>query len=187
MRVIAGEFKGRSLETLQGFATRPTADKVKESLFNIIGPYIEADNVLDLYAGTGGLGIEAVSRGVKHAYMVDSNREATDIIRNNIQTLGAGDRFSIINKPADAAIQQLIQQRVSVNLVFLDPPYAMEVIEGHLEVMLEGGLLSEYSGVVCETSSDTVLPEEIGSLTKVRDLEYGKVRLSIYLNNFSEE
>lgn len=183
MRVIAGEFKGRRLEALEGRQTRPTADKVKESMFNIVGPDIVADTVLDLYAGTGGLGIEAVSRGVKHGYLVDDNREAIEVVGKNIATLKAEDRFTIIHKTSLAAMQQLAQQHVSINLLILDPPYAMNVIEDNLKMALELDLLSEQAGVICETSSKIVLPTEIDSLTKVRDKRYGSVRLSIYRNN----
>lgn len=104
MRIISGEFKGRRLESLPGAATRPTSDKVKESLFNIIGPYFEADTVVDLFSGSGSLGLEAVSRGVSHGYLVDNNEQAVRIIQENVDNLRLNDRVTVMNQSAQSAL-----------------------------------------------------------------------------------
>lgn len=182
MRVISGEFKGRRLESLEGSATRPTSDKVKESLFNIIGPYFEADTVVDLFSGSGNLGIEAVSRGVAHGYLVDNNERAVRVIQENVNNLGLNDRITVMNQSAQSALDYFQGQDIKINLLFLDPPYDMDVIQEILTVAVNKGILSKRAIVVCETTKYKEFPDIIGSLEKIRDQKYGKTRLTIYQN-----
>lgn len=182
MRIISGEFKGRRLETLYGSATRPTSDKIKESLFNIIGPYFEADTVVDLFAGSGSLGLEAVSRGVRHGYLVDNNEEAVRVIQENMDNLRLNGRVTVMNQSAQSALDYFQAHDIQINLLFLDPPYDMDVIEEILTVALDKGVLSKRAIVVCETTKYKEFPDVIGSLEKIRDQKYGKTRLSIYQN-----
>lgn len=182
MRVISGEFKGRRLESLEGAATRPTSDKVKESLFNIIGPYFEADTAVDLFSGSGNLGIEAVSRGVAHGYLVDNNEQAIRVIQENVDKLELNDRMTILNQSAQSALDYFQAHQIKINLLFLDPPYDMDIIQEILTVALNKGILSKRAIVVCETTKYKEFPDNIGSLEKIRDQKYGKTRLTIYQN-----
>lgn len=182
MRVIAGKYKRFPLETLEGNATRPTYDKVKESMFNIIGPYFEADTVLDLYAGTGNLGIEAVSRGIKHAYLVDNNRKAIEVINRNVEKTGEPERFTVIHQSAEAAIDKLSGQGIKMNLVLLDPPYHMDTLEEIMKLLWSRDILSKRALIVCETHSRIKLPEKIETIEQIRVQKYGKTCLTIYQN-----
>ncbi len=182
MRVIAGEYGGRRLESLEGKNTRPTSDKLKETLFNIIGPYFDGGQVLDLYAGSGGLGIEAVSRGMDKAILVDKNRAAVKVITNNVKVTKEEQKFDILNKPADVALNQLSNRQEKFALVFLDPPYSEQTVEKDLLLLGEYDLLSEDSLVICEVSRSVTLPENVGDLSLQDERNYGKTSFYFYTN-----
>lgn len=180
MRVIAGNYGGRPLKSLPGEGTRPTGDKIKETMFNIIGPYFNGGQVLDLYAGSGALGIEAVSRGMDKAILVDKNRKALQVIKENVEMTKEVEKFEVMQTTSDLALQQLTNRHEPFSLVFLDPPYADQTIEVDIQRMLDGELLTDDVIIVCETASDVNLPEEIGDLAVWRNRKYGKVKLTMY-------
>lgn len=180
MRVIAGNYGGRPLKSLPGDSTRPTGDKLKETMFNIIGPYFNGEKVLDLYAGSGALGIEAISRGAKGAVLVDRNRKALQVIKENVEMTKEVEKFETLATASELALQQLSNRQEQFSLVFLDPPYAKQTIEQDIEKMLEGNILADDVKIICETASDVELPEKIGDLVITRNRKYGKVRLTIY-------
>ena len=122
MRIISGKYAKRNLFTLKSNRTRPTSDKVKESLFNSLGQFFDGGNVLDLYAGSGALGIEAVSRGYDHASLVDINHAACSIIKKNVALTKEENRFEIYNMRSSAALKLFAEIGQSFDLVFLDPP-----------------------------------------------------------------
>src|SRR5207253_7301115 len=121
MRVIAGEFRSRRLKTLPGLETRPTPDRLRETLFNILTPRIDGATFLDAYAGTGAAGIEALSRGAARAIFVEKNRAAVDVIRENLQSLGIASRAEVLTAKALTVLE-----RLTADIVFLDPPYELE-------------------------------------------------------------
>jgi 16S rRNA (guanine(966)-N(2))-methyltransferase RsmD len=129
MRIIAGKYKGRSLKTLTGLETRPTTDKIKEALFSMIGPYFNGGNVLDLYAGTGNLGFEAISRGCNHAIFIDQNPKAIQLIHENAQNLNVHDQIEIYRNDAARALKKLAKRDLLFDYIFLDPPYHLRQIE----------------------------------------------------------
>ncbi len=181
MRVISGEFRGRRLKSLTGDNTRPTTDKVKESIFNMIGPYFDGGNCLDLFAGSGGLAIEAVSRGMAHAYLVDRSYPATKVIKENIAITKAEEQFTLWKMTAEAAIRQLLASGVTFDLVLLDPPYAKQQLVDQMTEIAAGGLLAENAVVVCETDKQVELPASIaGKLKQVRRQVYGITAVTIY-------
>ena len=180
MRVIAGDFKGRKLNSLSGDNTRPTSDKIKGSIFNMIGPYFEDDIVLDLYSGSGNLGIEAVSRGCQKAYCFDNHFKAINIIKENVKLTKREEAFSIKKMDADKALEWLKENEVTFDLVFLDPPYAKQLIEMQLEKMLALNLIKSYGRVVCETDKLVELPEIIGQLERIKEQYYGATKITIY-------
>ncbi len=182
MRVIAGKYKGRLLDAMEGRQTRPTSDMIKESIYNLIGPYFEADTAVDLFSGSGSLGIEAVSRGVKEAYLIDSNPEAINIIEQNVASLDAGDECHVMNTTAQAALDYFSHQQIKINLLLLDPPYDMDIIEELLIEALEKEVLSPRALVVCESSKRIDFAEEIGSLQQIKNRTYGKTRICVYQN-----
>ena len=168
MRVVAGEFGGRKLKTLSGNNTRPTTDKVKGAIFNMIGPYFDGGKALDLFSGSGSLGIEAVSRGMDQAVLVEKNFRAMEIIRENIAVTKNESAFQLMKMPANQAIQQLIANEVKFDLVLLDPPYAKQEIVKQINLLLDNDLLTRTSIVVCETGKEIVLPKAIGKNVNVK-------------------
>ncbi len=118
MRIIAGKFRGTRLEAVNGSKTRPTTDKVKEAMFSMLMPYLDDGQALDLYAGTGGLGLEAVSRGMTHATLVDRQFQAIKVIEQNVQKTHAENQFTILKAPAQAALQKLTAQQIKFDMVF---------------------------------------------------------------------
>lgn len=182
MRVISGDFRGRRLKSLSGDNTRPTTDKVKESIFNMIGPYFDGGICLDLFSGSAGLAIEAVSRGMDQAICVDKNYQAIKIIKENIALTKAEARFQVMKRSAEVAVKELAEQGTSVDLIFLDPPYAQQKIVSQLTEILELGLLKNDGRVVCEAAKEVELPETIGTLQQVRQQTYGITAVTIYRN-----
>ncbi|EOL43292.1 RsmD family RNA methyltransferase [Enterococcus caccae ATCC BAA-1240] len=180
MRVISGEYGGRRLKALDGDNTRPTTDKVKESIFNIIGPYFDGGTALDLYAGSGGLAIEAVSRGMDLAICIEKNFAALKIIKENIEVTKEPEKFVLKKMDANKALELLREEEIKIDLVLLDPPYAKQEIEKQLERMLTYKLLSEQAIIVCETDKSVELPQTIGTLGKYREAIYGITQITIY-------
>ena len=178
MRVVSGKYGGRPLKTLDGKTTRPTTDKVKGAIFNMIGPYFDGGRVLDLYAGSGSLGIEAVSRGMDSAVLVEKDRRAQAIVAENIAMTKEVARFELLKMESSRALEQLTGQ---FDLVLLDPPYAKEQIIADIEKMAERKLLSEDIMVVCETDKSVDLPEEIADLGIWKQKIYGISKVTVYV------
>lgn len=177
MRVVSGNYGGRPLKTLAGKTTRPTTDKVKGAIFNMIGPYFEGGRVLDLFAGSGGLAIEAISRGMDEAVLIEKDRAAQAVILENIKMTKETEKFQLLKMPAERALSHLTGQ---FDLVLLDPPYAKEQIVQNLTFLQEQNLLTQAVTVVCETDKSVELPEQIGSLVLTKQKIYGISKISIY-------
>ena len=178
MKIVSGTYGGRPLKTLEGKTTRPTSDKVRGAMFNMIGPYFDGGRVLDLYAGSGGLSIEAVSRGVEQAVLVEKDRRAQGIIASNIQMTKESHKFQLLKIEAHQALNQL---QWTFDLIFLDPPYAKEQIVADIEALAERGLLGEEVMVVCETDKAVDLPEEIACLGIWKEKIYGISKVTVYV------
>ncbi|SDD96030.1 16S rRNA (guanine(966)-N(2))-methyltransferase RsmD [Paenibacillus sp. UNCCL117] len=179
MRVISGSAKGRTLKAVPGMGTRPTTDKVKEAVFSMIGPYFDGGAVLDLFAGTGGLSIEALSRGMELAVLTDMDKKAIDTIRLNLQATGFTDRAEVYRNDAQRALKALAKREMKFDLVFLDPPYKLKVI-GPLLEELEGGMLADGARVVVEHDADDRYEEPVGLLEPVRRSEYGATAITVF-------
>ncbi len=181
MRVISGECKGRPLKAVPGQSTRPTTDKIKESLFNIIGPYFDGGIGLDLYGGSGGLGIEALSRGMDKMIFVDRDTKAAETIKNNIKACRYEEKTEVYRIESQRALKALKKREFQFDLVLLDPPYAKQRIADDITKLDEYGLLSKGVQVVAEHDPGVLLPSLIGSLERVREETYGSTKLSLYL------
>lgn len=182
MRVISGKYGGRRLKTVPGNQTRPTTDKVKEAVFNMIGPYFDGGSALDLFAGTGGLGIEAVSRGCDHCVLVDKQRQAQSVITENIAITKEPDLFRLLKTPAQVALTTLASEQAQFNYVFLDPPYRFKIIQQLLQKLADLNLLVEQACVVVETErEDEIEVPEHFELIKRHD--YGITKISVYQYN----
>lgn len=177
MRVITGSARGRRLKELQGTETRPTTDKVKESIFNIVQFDVEGRKVLDLFAGTGQMGIEAISRGAEHCAFVELRREAAALIRENLEHCGFSGQAQVSQTDYLAYLSGC---REKFGLVFLDPPYASGALEKALETIAKIDIVSENGIIVCESAAEQVLPELDAPYEKGREYRYGKIKITLY-------
>ena len=175
MRIISGQFRGRKLKTLEGMNTRPTADRVKESLFNILSNKIYDSKVLDLFAGSGSLGLEALSRGATFCVFVDSSKEAINIVKENIKLCRQEENSKIINKDYIEALKILNDK---FDIIFVDPPYSngieVNVLKNIKSIMSENGI------AVIETDQTDIPPDEIAGLIKYDSRKYGRTIISFY-------
>ncbi len=178
MRIIAGDMRSRKLKAPEGMDTRPTADRVKEALFSIIQGRLYGARVLDLYAGSGALALEALSRGAESAVLVDMGQKACRAISANIETLAYGDRARLLRMADTAAIAALKKAGDRFDLIFLDPPYRMDTAPV-CEKIVEAGLMMEGAVIVAEHSREK--PPRLPAGLKVADhREYGATGLTFY-------
>ena len=179
MRVISGTARGKKLNTLSGLNTRPTLDRVKEALFNIIQFEVKDAVVLDLFAGTGALGIEALSRGAKEAVFCDKVPDAIKVIKQNIINTNNLDKSTIINKEYQEVLENLSKQNKKFDIVFLDPPYKTNLAIESLQKIIMSDLLTEDGTIIIETD-DINKEREILKIEKVEIFDkrkYGSVWL----------
>ncbi|WP_304438237.1 16S rRNA (guanine(966)-N(2))-methyltransferase RsmD [Halolactibacillus sp. JCM 19043] len=175
MRVIAGEHKGRRLQAVPGKETRPTSDKVKESLFNRIGPFFEGGQALDLFAGSGNLGIESLSRGMDHVVFVDQQKQAIETIHKNLDTLRLVSKAEVYRNDAFRALKALSKREVQFDYIFLDPPYQKGFYQKLLKQMAELNLTHEQTLLVLEHDTHLTLPDEINGFIQERSEKYGGI------------
>lgn len=189
MRVISGSARGRRLLTPKNDRIRPTADRVKESLFNILtvlAGNFSGFRVLDVFAGTGNLGIEALSRGAAEAVFIDENREAVLLVKKNLELAGFADKGKVLQKEALAALKSLERTDGPFSLVFLDPPYRKGLSGQVLEFLAASALIGENSVIVVETAAKEELPETIGTLRKFDRRVYGDTAIAFFMLKNSE-
>ena len=193
MRVIAGKYRSRRLQTLHGTALRPSSDRLRETLFNVVGPAIEGAIFVDLFAGSGAVGIEAVSRGARGAIFVENHPVGAALIARNLTSLGIPTAAHVANRKTFAgsaeilrvdamdALEQLAESGARVEFVFADPPYAnTEAYEQILTFLGESELLARGGRVIAEHRRKTELPSVAGRLERIRLLEQGDSALSFY-------
>ncbi len=180
MRIISGSARGHRLKTLATNSVRPTADRVREAIFNILGTFVEGVSVLDLYAGFGAFGLEALSRGAQHVHFVEKDRKVSEIIKTNLEALHF-ENANVLCLDAFRALDFLMRKNIQFNLVFADPPYRLyekawinELWEKIDKVLLKEGLL------VIEHPSGWVSPTKWGSLEKQDSRKYGQTEISFY-------
>ncbi|WP_308639204.1 16S rRNA (guanine(966)-N(2))-methyltransferase RsmD [Paenibacillus silvisoli] len=180
MRVIAGTAKGRTLKAVPGKNTRPTTDKVKEAIFSMIGPFFDGGLVLDLFAGTGGLGIESLSRGMERAVFVDLDGGSIEVIKHNVQAAGVTEHAEIYRTEAARAVKALAKRGLKFKLVFLDPPYRMKEMDELMEELAARGLLEELATIVVEHDAEHVYPEALQPFRQIKRSQYGDTAVTIY-------
>lgn len=182
MRVITGTARGKRLGQLSGTDTRPTTDRVKEGIFNIIQFDIEGRRVLDLFAGTGQMGIECLSRGAAHCTFVDHRREAVRLIRDNLRLTGLADRASVLQAEAPECLSRM---RQTFHLIFLDPPYQTDLLENALKTVAAIDILAENGIIICESPLERELPELPAPYRRGREYRYGKIKVTPYRKDVS--
>lgn len=182
MRVITGSARGRRLIALEGDDVRPTTDKVKEALFSIIQFEIEGRKVLDLFAGSGQLGIEALSRGAKNAVFVDASRRSIDIIKMNIENTGFSKSAVVLHIDA---LSFAAMRAEKYDIAFLDPPYRTGLLQKALPLTAQ--LMNDGGVIMCEAPFDEELPDEAGNFEKTKEYKYSKIKLVTYRKKNQEE
>lgn len=177
MRVIAGDYKGRKLNAPFDNKVRPTSDKVKEAIFSMLMHYLNDAVCVDLFAGTGGLGIEALSRGAKKTYFCDSSKESIGLVKSNIKMCQCSDYSVVFHGDFLSSLERIDEQ---VDIVFMDPPYGNDYYEDALEKVESLDLLHNEGIIVAEHDKRQELPERVGRLVKVKEKKYGTIGISLY-------
>lgn len=185
MRVIAGKYRSRTLRSLRGMDIRPTSDRLRETLFNVLTAgnpaALEGSVWLDLYAGTGAVGIEALSRGAKEVYFVEHSAAAVGAIRNNLESLGITNGCKIYQDELQRAFWRMERQHVAADVVFLDPPYRLrDAYANTLRALADSSLVWAMSVVIAEHEKRFDPGEEFGTLRRFRHLVQGSAALSFY-------
>lgn len=179
MRIIAGEFRSRRLKAVPGFETRPTPDRLREALFNVLAPRMEGSTFLDAYAGTGAVALEAISRGAAQAILIEKSRTAVEIIEENISSLGIESRCRVLRGSV-----QLLLPRHPADIVFVDPPYDRPK-EYAVCLQILGDTAPQL--VVVQHHPKQLLPETAGAITRYRTLIQGDNALSFYRPDDAQE
>ncbi|MEK4024110.1 16S rRNA (guanine(966)-N(2))-methyltransferase RsmD [Sporosarcina sp. FSL W7-1283] len=180
MRVISGSRRGTPLKSLPGTSTRPTSDKVKESVFNKIGPYFDGGTVVELFGGSGSISIEALSRGMDQAIVFEKNPKACAVIKANTEKCRLEQQVHIERKDARQAAAVLKQKNVRIDLLFVDPPYAAVDYYDGIKELVDQGLIAEDATVVCEHEKEVTLPEQYEAYTQISSKIYGNTAITIY-------
>ena len=178
MRIIAGEMRSRKLKAPEGMDTRPTAERVKEALFSILGSRVYGARVLDLYGGSGALALEAVSRGADSAVVCDLSAKACAVIQENIDTLGCGEKVRLLRMKDTAALSALQKKSDAFDLIFLDPPYRLSTVPV-CQMIVEYNLLKPDGTIVVEHGRETP-PDILPPLTLTDHREYGAAGVGFY-------
>ena len=177
MRVITGAARGRRLKELEGYETRPTTDRVKEGIFNIIQFDIEGRKALDLFAGTGQLGIEALSRGAAGAVFVEQRRDAAALIRDNLKLTGLEENARVV---CGEAMAFLASARETFDLIFIDPPYAANLWKNAVGAIYQFDILSNHGIMICESPLGQEMPPVDPPYFLRRTYRYGKIKVTTY-------
>ncbi|WP_018921366.1 16S rRNA (guanine(966)-N(2))-methyltransferase RsmD [Salsuginibacillus kocurii] len=180
MRIVAGKSKGLGLKPVPGKKTRPTTDKVKEALFQQIGPFFDGGQVLDLYAGSGSLGIEALSRGAESAIFIDRERAAVRTIHENIRRAGVEEQTQVFMNDAKRAMKALQKRELAFQYIFLDPPYDKVNLSEMLVQLQTHQLVGEDALVICEHPRESKLPDRVNDLQLMRQQAYDSTGVSIF-------
>jgi 16S rRNA (guanine966-N2)-methyltransferase len=180
IRVIAGTLRGRRLRTIGGLAVRPTSDRLRETLFNILAARIDGSRFLDICAGSGAVGIEALSRGATEATFIDSSRDACGVIEANLASLGITQKATIIGRDAVASLARLGRESKQFDIAFFDPPYESEIYPQVMKQLGSGNLLAPAALVIVEYRAKTPPLAECGRLQVIREVKQGESALAFY-------
>lgn len=184
MRVISGTARGRRLKELEGMETRPTTDRVKEGMFNVLQFDLEGRRVLDLFAGTGQLGIECLSRGAREVVFVDRRTDAVKLIRENLKVTDLADRAKVVSGDSMAYLKALKEK---FDIILLDPPYAAGLLEGVISHITRFDILSPHGIIVAEHPVELGMPAVQPPYRLHRTYRYGKIAMTVYRRSGNEE
>jgi len=178
MRIISGKLKCRRLKTPKNYDIRPTSDRVKEAIFSILASYItDKSVVVDLFSGTGNLGLEAISRGAKTVFFSDSSKESIALTKENITTCGVMDQAVLLLGDYRQNIRRIHEK---VDIFLLDPPYLQGLLIQSINIISESNIIAEDCIILCEHSSKEILPDLIGNFALLKTRKYGSIQVSLY-------
>ena len=181
MRITGGELNGRVLKSEKGWNIRPTSSKVRQAVFNIIGNDISGYQIIDFFAGTGIMGIEALSRGGAWALFIDNSMKSLSLIKKNLELCGFSNKGHVIKKDIREGIPQHDKlTHGSINLAFIDPPYGKDIIPGVLESIVKSRIMAEGSYIVAESMKHDNLPDKVDDFNLVKTRLYGETKIDIY-------
>ncbi|MBK7600969.1 MAG: 16S rRNA (guanine(966)-N(2))-methyltransferase RsmD [Acidobacteria bacterium] len=180
MRVISGLYKGRRLKTLEGLNIRPTSDRMRETLFNVLSPVIEDASFLDICAGSGAIGIEALSRGASKVTFVESSRKAVEVIRENLNHCGISEDVAIVNRDAIAAMKHSASEGLKFDIIYFDPPYASDIYSPVMWQIARNHLLSEDGILIAEHRRQEPLAPNYGEMRPYREIIQGESCLTFF-------
>jgi len=181
MRIISGQYRGLTIKTLKGGKLRPTSEQLRETLFDVLGPSVEGARFLDAYAGSGAVGLEALSRGASEVVFIEHHRPAAELIRQNLAALKIDSSFRLLTCAVLTGLERLAEQGERFDFVFLDPPYdAIREYHQTLRDFGRGNLLLPGSLVVAEHSRHVRLEEKYGDLRRTRLIRHGDAQLGFY-------
>lgn len=186
VRILGGKLKGRNVAGSKKILTsdsdelRPTSSKVRESIFNILRTEIEDANFLDLYAGTGAVGIEALSRGAANVVFVEKSEVLSGTIEDHMRRLGQEDKTRVVRQTAEAFLIKASEKNPNFDIIFIDPPYASEEVGKVLPLIAEPGIMKNGGTILVEHSSRKILPEEITGIRKIKTYRYGDTTVTLY-------
>jgi 16S rRNA (guanine966-N2)-methyltransferase len=183
LRVIAGEYRGRRLDRIEGMDIRPTSDKVKGSLFNILGDSVIDSAFLDLFGGTGGIGIEALSRGAEHVVFIDTDIKSIKVLKGNLEHLNIIDNVEVLNTDYSTGISKLYNNNKKFDIIFIDPPYSVGLAQNALVEIDKHPILAQSGLIIVEHDSKDEMPSSQGKLYMYRSKQYGNTTLSFYALN----
>ena len=180
MRIITGKHKGRRLYTLEGMNTRPMMDRMKESVFNIIGPYFDGDVVLDLFGGSGALSLESISRGASKSYIVEKSSDALKVIKKNVEMVNEVDNVNILSMDYKLALDFFKNNNKKFDIIFLDPPFRMNIIDEIISFILEYDLINQNGYIICQYPKNNHEAKSIDGLDLIKHYKYAASEVAIY-------
>jgi len=179
MKIISGILKGRTIDGFNIEGTRPTMDRVKESLFGMIQLYLKDSICLDLFAGSGNLGFEAISNGCKKCYFNDKNIKCVNIIKKNIINFNVSEKAKVLNLDYNKCLDYIKENNIKLDIIFLDPPYKNECLNDVIDYILKNNLLNEYGLIVCEVDRK-YLEDTYDELEVIKERKYGDKFIIIF-------
>ena len=180
MRIIAGTWRSRRIEAPAGMSTRPTLDKVREAVFSMLGGSFDGGSFLDLYAGSGANGLEALSRGMESAVFTDKDHRAVSVIKKNINSLGCNEQCRVLAMTDVKALNLLHEEKKQFSFIYMDPPYAKQKNTEILRLIDDFSLLEKGGTIVIESARDDTFNEDCGNLVYFKDRVYGMTRITLY-------
>ena len=180
MKIIAGKYRSRVLSTLEGLNTRPMMSRMKESVFNTIGPFFNGDVVCYLFGGSGALSLEAISRGASFSFIVEKSFDAIKVIKKNVESLKETENVKILNMDYKVALKKFKDENTTFDIIFLDPPYRLNIVSEIIDFINENSLLNDKGIIVCQYVKGNYKPNENEILKIVKNYDYASSEVCIY-------